>query len=178
MCHVKPGPRCSAHTAKALAKATARKEAALTSGDTAAYEAARDAETVARTEWLKTPAGIKHLRANGDLQLAQAYEKERTEAIQASKVAVADRAWEATEGKEHFGVRVGTRAQLLYGKNASARIGHNSMWNHDSNGDPVSVPREIHYFGTPAGSGMVVGHEWLTDEDAHYDADDLRSDDE
>jgi len=157
MCHVKPGPRCSTHTAKVLAKATARKEAALTSGDTAAYEAARDAETVARTEWLKTPAGIKMLRAQGDHDLAFAYEKERAEAIQASKVAVADREWEASEGKENFGTRVGRRAVMLYGKNAGFRISHTSLFN------PTSL--EINYFAH-GDSGYTCGHEWLPYEAA------------
>ena len=157
MCHVKPGPRCSAHTAKALAKATARKEAALASGDTAAYEAARDAETVARTEWLKTPAGIAQLRANGDHDLAYSYEKERAEAIKASKVAVADRDWEATEGKMPFGARVSRRAIMLYGKNAGFRISHSTLYN------PASL--EINYFAH-GDSGYTCGHEWLPYEAA------------
>lgn len=94
MCYPKPGPRCSSHaradylaaqkhTQKVLAEIP--EEGERGAWEQAGYEQARANEEAKRLEYLKTPEGIKRLRAQGDNTLAKLYEVERATQIRAYK---------------------------------------------------------------------------------------------
>lgn len=80
MCYAYPGPRCSGHTRAAFIRATKD------------YGPASPEARVAFDAWLKTPAGIKQLRAEGHHDLADAYAAARADSIRRYKTVKAGQA--------------------------------------------------------------------------------------
>lgn len=85
MCHKKPGPRCSAHSLKALYDAKdARQELELRADATADdRERAEARYNDALEAWQRTPSGISDLRDRGEEALADQYQAERDAALAA-----------------------------------------------------------------------------------------------
>jgi len=85
MCYPSPGPRCSAHARAEYVAANKAFREAFENGSGDELETAHSAASAAKEAWLKTPEGIKHLRANGMGDLADIYAKERAASIAAMK---------------------------------------------------------------------------------------------
>lgn len=78
MCYAKPGPRCSGHVQRDIKAAEAAYYSNPTAENFEVLSAAQDA-------LMRTPEGIKKLRAEGHHELAQVYETERATAIDEHK---------------------------------------------------------------------------------------------
>lgn len=85
MCYAKPGPRCSGHTRQALESAKEAVDSALSAQDHDSYIRAREDVDAAQDAYDRTPEGIESLRADGEDELANQYEQERADALDAYK---------------------------------------------------------------------------------------------